>query len=276
MSGNWLIDVLMVLAALVLGLAGWVLSRQPWRVDDDRFAQLSAADSDTSARLWPRRTLRRAGWVPERAGWVYGLLKLLLASFVPLLLLEAEWVLAPWVYLWAAGVAFLLPDLWLWQTMQDRQRRIEYALGYFLDQVTAFLMAGMSLDGAIRQAVTFGLPARNPLQRELSLVLREVDAGRERAQAFDALYERTGVRELQSLATVFKIGFVIGTTVVATLDSHADLLRARAREKGSKRISRKVLMAIVPMTVLNFPMLLVLVFFPTMIELSSMFSTFKF
>ena len=276
MSGNWLIDVLLVLAVLVLGLSGWVLGRRQLMIDELDSVTQSGRAADAGWRLWPRRTLRRAGFVPERARWVYGLLKLLLGGFVPLLLLEAGWVLAPWVYLWAGGVAFLLPDLWLWQTLKERQRRVEYALGYFLDQVVAFLMAGMSLDSAIRQAVVFGLPARNPLQRELSLVLREVDAGRERAQAFDALYERTGVRELQSLATVFKIGFVIGTTVVATLDSHAELLRAREREKGSKRISRKVLVAIVPMTVLNFPMLLVLVFFPTMIELAGMFSTFSF
>ena len=276
MSGNWLIDVLLVLAALVLGLSGWVLGRRQLMIDELGSVPQSGRAADAGWRLWPRRTLRRAGFVPERARWVYGLLKVLLGGFVPLLLLEADWALAPWVYLWAGGVAFLLPDLWLWQTLKERQRRVEYALGYFLDQVVAFLMAGMSLDSAIRQAVVFGLPARNPLQRELSLVLREVDAGRERAQAFDALYERTGVRELQSLATVFKIGFVIGTTVVATLDSHAELLRAREREKGSKRISRKVLVAIVPMTVLNFPMLLVLVFFPTMIELAGMFSTFSF
>ena len=276
MSAGWLIDLLLLLGALLLGLAAWRLGRHQVLIDDVELAAPPAPDARAPWRPFPRRTMRRAGFVPERAQAVYWFAKVLLAAFVPLLLLEAGWALAGWQYAAAALLAFFVPELWLWRAMKERQRRIEYALGYFLDQVVAFLMAGMSLDAAIRQAVNFGLPARNPLQRELSLVLREVDAGRDRVDAFDALYQRTGVSELQSLASVFKIGFVIGSPVVATLESHADLLRAREREKGSKRISRKMLAAMVPMTVLNFPMLLLLVFFPAMVQLAKMFATFSF
>lgn len=230
-------------------------------------------DSDRKEDRWhgyllPLKLVRRAGIRTESFVAVYWLCKLVPAVVVPLLPGMAG-VSLPFV--WGLLIGFVAAfgvELWIVLRMRRRQQRIQYALSYFIDMTTAFLRAGMSLNGAIERAIVYGLPLRSPLRQELNIVRSEILAGRSREEAFSALWERTGVSDLQSLASAFRIGFDIGTPILTALEHQAELLRERTRERRQKRINGKVTQAMIPLVLLNFPMMLIIVFYPPLIEFS--------
>jgi len=220
--------------------------------------------------LLAERTVRRAGFKPESFLPVYWACKLLAAVGVPVLLFWAGLSLRAFsVIATAVGASFAV-ELWLWLRMRRRQRRISQALSYFVDMTTAFLRAGMSLDAAIDRAIEYGLPPRNPLQQEMLIVRSEFLAGRSREEVLSALWARTGVGDLQSVAITFRIGFDIGTPIVAALERQAEILRERMRERRLKRINGKMALAMVLLVIFNFPVLLLIIFYPPLLEFANL------
>lgn len=276
MNTAWLVDIVLLLGLVFLAALALQLNRQQTWIDSEELPDSAEDDKKGGFSLYPQRLIRNAGFVPSRVKLFYWFGKVLLALLIPLAIMELNVNAPAFVYIAFSVLAFFAPDIWLWQRMKKRQARIEYALSYFLDLTIAFLLSGMSLDAAIRQAALFGLPAKNPLRQELGLVTREIDAGRNREEAYNSLWHRTGVSDLQSLVNVFRVGFHLGSPVVSTLESHADLLRFRLHEKGMKRINFKTVVAMVPMILLNFPIMGLLVFFPPLVEMSRAFPLFDF
>lgn len=232
--------------------------------------ETTAAGTRWRGYFLPSKVVRRSGARAESLLVVYWGIKTFAAVLVPLLLFGAGLRLAVVEYVAVGFVTSFAVDAELWLRMRRRQRRIRYALSYFLDMTTAFLRAGMSLDTAIRRAIEFGLPPRNPLRQELGIVRSEIYAGRSRQDAFTALWDRTGVSELQSLASLFRTGFDIGTPILASLEHQAELLRERTRERRQKQINGKVMQAMVPLVLFNFPMILIIVFYPPLLEFSTL------
>ena len=225
---------------------------------------------------WPLRSrfplvARQAGYDPGRLRWFYWLAKLALAALLPLLLLEAAAALggrAP--LLWLAFLALLglfLPDLWLLWLRRRRRRRIRQALSYYLDLLVALLHSGLSLEEAFRRAGREGLDRGHPLAREVRLAGRELDAGRERGAVFEDLAERCGVAELRSVATALGVAARHGGSVEAALETQADLLRTKRREHARRQVTAAATRAVFPLFLCGFPVFLVIVFFPAILEL---------
>jgi tight adherence protein C len=276
MNTSWLIDLILLLVLAFVAVMALQLNRHKSWIDDEDLETIPRDTRKSGFSLYPFQLIRHAGFVPDNVKWIYWAGKILLALLLPVTLLEFNLNLSVASFVASGLLGFFGPDIWLWQHMRKRQARIEYALSYFLDLTIAFLVSGMSLDTAIRQGVKYGLPPRNPLRQELGLVFREIDAGRDRNDAFTALLERTGVSDLQSVVNMIRVGFQLGSPIVTSLQSHSDMLRSRLQEKGLKRINLKTVMAMVPLVLLNFPMMGLLVFFPAVVELSRLLPMLEF
>jgi tight adherence protein C len=172
----------------------------------------------------------------------------------------------------AALLGFFLPDLWLLAVRRERKRKITWSLAYFLDLLVAFLRAGLSLDEAFRRAGRDGFHPDHPLAREINLVAREIDLGKDRAAAFRALAERTGVPAMRGIALALESGTRLGASVEATLRAQADLLRGRRREETLKRVQLASVKALVPVVICGLPLFLVIVFFPAILEILRTFT----
>ena len=172
-------------------------------------------------------------------------------------------------------LGFFAIDLWLLARRRERRARIERSLSYFVDLIASFLGAGMHLSAAFRHAGRYGFPRRHPLAGEISLVGRELEAGRDRGEALLALAERTGVKDLKSLATLLNVGFRVGASIRVTLEEQADLLRAKQREGSMKLLNRKTLESLFPLLLVSLPIFGVLVGFPVVVELSKFFRLFS-
>jgi len=222
------------------------------------------------------RLVRQAGFEPGSFLPFLWLVKAALAVLLPLALLE----LVPERFgpvgrpalLLAALLGFFLPDLWLVATRRERQRTIFWSLGYFLDLLVAFLRAGLSLDEAFRRAGREGFHPSHPLAREVNLIAREIDLGKDRAAAFRALADRTGIPAMRGVALALESGVRLGASVEATLRSQAELLRGRRREDALKRVQLASVKALVPVVICGLPLFVVIVFFPALMEILRTFS----
>lgn len=265
MAGAWLdIVVLACLVALFFALR----PRQSFAVrGSGAFAEAERTRQRVTRRLVRHyRTLaRQAGFEPDARRADYWLVKLAGGVLPPLLLLDAGFG-----GLRALGVAlagFFALDLWLLVRRRRRRRMIGHALPYFLDLLVAFLHSGMSLVDAFRRAGREAFAGPHPLGREVELVGRELDAGRDPSVAFRDLAERTGVADLRAVAAALRVGMRVGAPIRETLLAQADALLMKRREEALRRIHRAELQMMFPVMLSGFPVFLVLVFFPIIMDI---------
>jgi tight adherence protein C len=265
MTTPWFDLALLALAALAL--VAFLLLRRRKSLDDTS----GAADRDYRIRGFYRRTARQAGFDPRSFLWLFAAGALILVLLLPLAVVEISayrgWELLPAVLILAALLGLVLAHLWLWSTREERRRRIEWSLPYFLDLIVAFLRSGLGLEEAFRRAGREGFPPDHPLAREVALVAREIDLGRDRPAAFRALAERTGVRAMRAVAAALESGLRLGASVEATLRAQAELLRNRRREDTMKRVQLAAIKALVPVVLCGLPLFAVIVFFPAFMEI---------
>ncbi len=267
---DWL-DPLLLVGALLTLAAFFLLRRRGDAMD-------ATGPQSRSFRIdgLYRRALRQAGFEPQSVLLFFWALKVVLAVLLPLLLVQ---ILASridsvplWAVVLAALIGFFGPDAWLAGVRKERRRKIAYSLPYFLDLVVAFLRSGLGLEEAFRRAGREGFESDHPLGREVVLVAREIDLGKERSAAFRALAERTGVPAMKAIAAALESGVRLGASVEATLRSQADLLRAQRREDTLRRVQMATIKALVPVLLCGFPLFAVIVFFPAVQEIIRTFA----
>jgi pilus assembly protein TadC len=267
---NSTMDVVLLVAALVT--LGLFLGMRRSGVD---MSGTGTQSRDFKVPGFFGRNARQAGFDPKTFLPIFWILKVILAALVPLGLNEIaadrfegfpNWALV------AGGIlGFFLPDLWLLGVRRERQRTIAWGLPYFLDLVVAFLRSGLGLEEAFRRAGREGFRPDHPLAQEVALVAHELDLGKDRAAAFRALAERTGVQGMRGVAAALESGLRLGASVEATLRGQAEVLRARRREDTLRKVQLAAVKALVPVILCGFPLFIVIVFFPALTEVMRTF-----
>ena len=220
--------------------------------------------------IYPGKLIRQCGISPSHYWLWYWSVKLVSVALVAFLLIE----FFDSILLIVCGsiLAFFLIDVSLLFKRSARRNQINQSLVFFTNLLIVFLKSGLSLSNAFRKAGQFGLHKNNPLAAELELIAYELDAGRDRAEAFDQLSNRTGVESLNKLAVIIKAGINVGSPVSDGLQSLADFLRLQQELQLTSRINRKALESTFPMAMVCFPMFFVLVFFPAGQQISDIMS----
>jgi tight adherence protein C len=217
------------------------------------------------------RLARQAGFDPDRirvARWVARVVGALLLALIAAEL-RASWILV--ILVAAAGL--IAPDLWLLRRRHAREKKIRLALPFFLEVLVSLLHAGLDLTEALRRAAVRGIGSKHPLTDEILLVREEIDAGRERSDAFRSLAARTNVAELQAVAAALELGARLGVPMAEVLATQAEMQRERRAEAARRRIDRAVLAALLPVILCGLPLFLVIVVTPLVLEI---FRTLQF
>jgi tight adherence protein C len=284
MSGAWFDVLLLALLGAVL-LALYRLQTLQTSLGTPAGPAAAGAEAEASAGRGSRRgagfarLARQAGYNPDSLLWIYWLGKVALALVLPLLALELwrRWGARPtWVLLvLLVLLGFFAPDLWLLAARRARRRRVRHALSFFLELIVSLLHSGLGLEDSFRRAARDGLEPGHPLALEAGLVDLELGAGKERSQAFQAMAERTGVVELRAVAAALRLGLRLGNPVQDTLSAQADLLRTRRREDARRELSLAPLKTLLPILLCGFPIFLVVVVFPAIVEIGSLLNDLR-
>lgn len=170
---------------------------------------------------------------------------------------------------WIVGGAGLVgaawPIAWLQERRAGRLRAIGRALPFFLDVITLSVESGANLTGAIGHAVAKGPPG--PLRVELERVLRDVRAGRTRADALRAMAERLELAAIGSWVAALVSAERHGSGLGPILRAQAEQRREERFQRAEKLAMRAPVKMLFPLLVFVFPCTFVLLAFPVVVRL---------
>jgi len=128
-----------------------------------------------------------------------------------------------------SALGFYLPELWLSDMTKTRNLKILKRLPFFLDIVTMAVEAGMNLSSAFAKSVE-KMP-HGPLLAEINRLLREIRAGKPRADALRDMAARLDFPAMNSLVSALVQGELMGSSV-------GPILRAQAEQRRTERFQR--------------------------------------
>lgn len=163
-----------------------------------------------------------------------------------------------------SALALLLAQAWFADRISARRRLRLKTLPFFLDLITLCVEAGLNLTGALHQAVAKG--PHGPLRDDLQRVLRDVRAGKSRADALRTLADRLHEPAISHLVSAIiqaeNMGMNLGPILRAQGEQRRNERFARA-EKAAMEAPVKLLL---PLIGFIFPCTFLVIGFPIVVQ----------
>ena len=214
--------------------------------------------------------LMRAGFRGPRVVKVYGVISLV---FTAVMIIAAFFALqdqdVSMRLLGLAGAVILgyfVPDQVLVSLRKRHRLNLMAALPDTTDMLSIVLGAGLSLDQAIARVgeeIRFVYPE---LADEFYWMTLEVQAGQERAVAFQHMAQRTGLLDIRSLASMIVQAERFGTGLSQALRIYADSLRTKRRLEIESSINKAGVKMVFPIVLFVLPALFVVILAPGIIS----------
>ena len=166
----------------------------------------------------------------------------------------------------ALVLGYFIPEQVLVYLRNKHRLSLMAALPDTTDMLSIVLGAGLSLDQAIARVgeeIRFVYPE---LADELYWMTLEVQAGQERAVAFQHMAQRTGLLDIRSLAGMIVQAERFGTGLSQALRIYADSVRMKRRLEIETAINKASVKMIFPIVVFILPALFVVILAPGVIS----------
>jgi tight adherence protein C len=151
----------------------------------------------------------------------------------------------------AAALFWFYPDLWLREATERRHKQLFRALPFYLDIVTLSVEAGTNLTGALTQAAVKAPPS--PLRNEVNRILRDIRAGKPRAEALRAFAERVDMPAINLLVASLVQAENMGATLGPILRAQADQRRTERFQRAEKLAMEAPVKLLAPLVMFIFP-----------------------
>ncbi|MDD5355456.1 MAG: type II secretion system F family protein [Candidatus Omnitrophica bacterium] len=161
-------------------------------------------------------------------------------------------------------VGYLLPDFWLKQQIQKRQRQISRDLPAVIDLLTLCVGAGLNFMLAMDRVVKDF--KKCPLTAELSATWQEIQMGRTRQEALKALAQRVGVAEISSFSRTLVQADRMGSPIGEALNILSDDIRTRRFLRGEEMALKAPIKLLFPLLFFILPVVLIIVGGPVVLQ----------
>ena len=194
--------------------------------------------------------------------------RLVCAIFCALL---AWWITATlhwrtWTPMLALAVfGYGYPGLWLSDRLAFRRRDLLKSLPFVLDIITLCVEAGLNLQGAMNQAVQRG--PKCVLRDEMLKVLRDIRAGKQRAEAMRAMADRLGESAITNLVTSLIQAETLGMSLGPVLRAQAEQRRSERFLRAEKLAMEAPVKMLLPLIAFIFPCTFIVLGFPIVMKL---------
>jgi tight adherence protein C len=166
-----------------------------------------------------------------------------------------------WLYTAAAALfGWAFPAIWLRDQLMVRRLRTLKTLPFMLDLMTLCVEAGLNLTGALQQAVAKG-PA-GPLRDEMARVLRDMRAGKPRAQALRQLADRMDESSIHSMVSALIQAENTGMDLGPVLRAQAEQRRTERFVRAEKLAMEAPVKMLMPLIGFIFPCTFLIIAFP--------------
>ncbi|MGD8236934.1 MAG: type II secretion system F family protein [Armatimonadota bacterium] len=160
--------------------------------------------------------------------------------------------------------AVLLPDYLLQDRVNRREQLMRKTLPDSLDLLVASTEAGLGLDQAINEVAT---RKPGPLSEEFARVVKEINLGKTRSEAWRSLSERVGLDDLRSFAAAIYQAESLGASIANVLRAQSEALRSRRTMKLREVAGKLPTKMLFPLIFCIFPSLFVVFLGPAMISI---------
>lgn len=169
-----------------------------------------------------------------------------------------------------AGAVFgyYLPSLMLTNAVQKRQAALRRGFPDTLDLMVICVEAGMSIEAAFQKVTEEMAESAPELAEEIGLTAAELAFLGDRAQAFQNLADRAGLRTFKSLATTLVQSEKYGTPIAVGLRVIAQENRDERMMAAEKKAASLPAKLTVPMIVFFLPVLFIVIIGPVAIKVS--------
>ena len=164
----------------------------------------------------------------------------------------------------AAILGFYLPDLLLQGRIDHRQKEVRKAMPDGLDLLTICVEAGLGFDAAMSKLYE---KWDNELGRAFGRVVREIQLGKLRREAFRDMADRLGVTEMSSFVAAVIQSEQLGVSMAQVLRIQADQMRIRRRQIAEEAAHKAPIKMLLPMALFIFPALCIVLMAPAILIL---------
>ena len=161
------------------------------------------------------------------------------------------------------------PGMWIDYLGRRRQKEIRLALPDILDMLTISVQAGLGFDMALAKLVRTS--TGGPLSVEFARMLREVQAGVSRRDAFRHLGERTKVSELDNFIVAMVQADVFGVSISGILHTQAAELRKKRRAAAEEKAQKAPVKIVFPIILCILPATMIVILGPVVISIARTF-----
>jgi len=165
--------------------------------------------------------------------------------------------------------SYFIPDLWLGNLVENRQKKIRLALPDTLDLLTISVEAGLSFDIALAKVIK---SHPGPLAEEFSRMLHEVQIGVSRKDALRSMAARVDVDELNNFITSIVQAETFGVSVGSILRVQASEMRLKRRQRAEEIAQKAPVKMVFPLILCIFPSIFVAVIGPGVIRIVTAFA----
>lgn len=158
----------------------------------------------------------------------------------------------------ALGLAY--PWVWLDRRYTRRRKSILKELPMFIDYIVLGVEAGLNFTNAMAQTIEHG--PQGPLRQEFFLVLRDVRAGLNRADALKRMDERLKIAEVSSFISAIVQAEQVGASVGKVLRLQAERRRNERFQRAEKLAMEAPVKLLFPLVVFIFPTTFIVLAFP--------------
>ncbi|WP_269938209.1 type II secretion system F family protein [Arthrobacter sp. HY1533] len=243
------------------------------KTSNERMNELGRKLAPKSYIAWLLRLLSRAGrpaGMPlERLLVIKPLLALSIFLMGLLIVVRAPGKLGFVLLIVATVLAYFVPDVLLDSRAKDRQENITMELPNTLDQMLIAVQAGLGFESAMARAASTG---KGPLAHELGRTLQDIQMGRNRAESYLALVERTDVKDLKTFVRAIIQADKYGISISKVLRTQADELRIKRRQRAEEKAMKIPVKILFPLIFTILPVLFIVILSPAVIGIVKMFS----
>jgi tight adherence protein C len=168
------------------------------------------------------------------------------------------------VLLFASLFGYAYPAIWLRDRLAARKRELLKSFPFYLDLITLCVEAGLNLQGAVSQAVAKG--PKGALRDELQRVLRDIRAGKSRAESLRAMADRVSEPAVSSFTITVIQAESMGMNLGPVLRAQADQRRAERFARAEKAAMEAPVKMLFPLIFFIFPCTFFVLFFPIVMK----------
>ena len=161
-------------------------------------------------------------------------------------------------------LSYFLPDIFLRSKIDKRQEEIRRAIPNALDMLTITVEAGMGFDAALSKVAS---NVKGPLGEEFNKMLKEINIGLSRSEAFHNLVKRTSVSDLDSFVTSVIQAEVLGIPISKILKIQSSEIRSRRSIRAEEEGIKAPVKLMFPLIFCLLPALLAILIGPAVIML---------